>query len=186
MARGKVVLVTGGARSGKSAFAERLALESGRDVVYIATCVAGDEEMAQRIRDHRARRPPSWTTVEEPLHPGAVMKEHDGPGRCFLLDCLTLLVSNHLLGIAGRDGEHLSARTDVTQQIMRAMDELAAVVAGLQADTVVVTNEVGMGLVPDCPLGRIFRDVAGRVNQRFAALADQVYLMVCGIPLRVK
>lgn len=186
MAKGKVALVTGGARSGKSAFAERLARESGREVVYIATCVAGDEEMAQRILDHRARRPSSWITVEEPLYPGAVMKQHDRPGRCFLLDCLTLLVSNHLLRVAGRDGEHLSAPTEATQQVMHAMDELAAAVAGLQADTVVVTNEVGMGLVPDWRLGRIFRDVAGWVNQRFAALADEVYLMVCGIPLRVK
>jgi adenosylcobinamide kinase/adenosylcobinamide-phosphate guanylyltransferase len=181
-----VILVTGGARSGKSAFAERLALESGREVFYIATCTAGDEEMAQRIREHRSRRPPSWTTVEEPLQPGAVMRERDGPGRLFLLDCLTLLVSNLLLQIAGRDGEQLPARPDVSDQILRAADELAAVVASLEADTVVVTNEVGMGLVPDWPLGRIFRDLSGRVNQRFAALADEVYLMVCGIPLRVK
>lgn len=186
MARGKVVLVTGGVRSGKSAFAERLALQGGKKVIYIATCAPGDEEMAQRVRDHRARRPPSWVTLEEPLRPAPAMREHDGPERCFLLDCLTLLVSNHLVEVAGQAGEHLGSGAHVGERVLAALEEVAATVEVLRADVVVVTNEVGMGLVPEWPLGRLFRDLAGRVNQRFAALADEVYLMVCGIPLRVK
>ncbi|HHY94223.1 MAG TPA: bifunctional adenosylcobinamide kinase/adenosylcobinamide-phosphate guanylyltransferase [Firmicutes bacterium] len=187
LARGRLVLVTGGARSGKSTFAERLALQSGKQVIYIATCLPGDEEMRQRIEEHRCRRPPSWTTVEEPLDPASIMGRYDNSGRCFLLDCLTLLVSNHLLRAAGQEGERVEpGYRDVGERVLALLGELASAVEKLQADAVLVTNEVGMGLVPEWPLGRLFRDLAGRANQCFAALADEVYLMVCGIPLQVK
>lgn len=191
-----MVLITGGARSGKSTFAERLALASGKEVIYVATCVPHDEEMQQRVEEHRRRRPPAWRTREEPFHPGRVMQEEDGPGRCFILDCLTLFLSNHLCSAMGADaglgtvcdeiGDIQMKSTETAEAVMREARQLAQTVRKLSADTLVVTNEVGMGLVPEWPLGRLFRDLAGRVNQEFACLADEVYAMFCGLPLRIK
>lgn len=194
-----MVLITGGARSGKSTFAERLALASGKEVIYVATCVPHDEEMQQRVEEHRRRRPPAWRTREEPFHPGRVMQEEDGPGRCFILDCLTLYLSNHLCSAMDADAgpaatcdakiENIqvkNAEVEKAEAVMQEARQLAQTVRKLSADTLVVTNEVGMGLVPEWPLGRLFRDLAGRVNQEFACLADEVYAMFCGLPLRIK
>ncbi|MEW6547672.1 MAG: bifunctional adenosylcobinamide kinase/adenosylcobinamide-phosphate guanylyltransferase [Bacillota bacterium] len=189
-----VVLVTGGARSGKSTFAEQLAAHTGKKVVYVATCAPQDEEMRARVAEHRRRRAPTWVTLEEPLYPGAAMAPRDTADTCFIVDCLTLLVSNHLLRHAGCNGESLNkaghaaatVHQQVHEEVYREVAALATVIRNLQADCILVTNETGMGLVPEWPLGRVFRDVAGRVNQLFASLADRVYLMVCGIPVQVK
>ena len=193
---GRMVLITGGARSGKSTFAERLAMASGKEVIYVATCMPQDEEMQQRVEEHRRRRPPAWRTREEPFHPGRAMREEDSPGRCFILDCLTLFLSNHLcsaLGVGIGPGDPCDAientrmtSAEAVEVVMREARQLAQTVRKLSADALVVTNEVGMGLVPEWPLGRLFRDLAGRVNQEFAGLADEVYAMFCGLPLRVK
>jgi adenosyl cobinamide kinase/adenosyl cobinamide phosphate guanylyltransferase len=160
-----MVLLIGGARSGKSAMAARLAADSGAPVTFIATAEAGDEDMAERIRRHRETRPAAWTTVEVPADLlGAVGAA--AAGDFLIVDCLTLWVSN-LLG-KGMDPHLIGA----------AADEVAVELAGRRC--VVVTNEVGLGIVPLNELARTFRDVLGSVNSRFAASADRAVLMVAG------
>jgi adenosylcobinamide kinase / adenosylcobinamide-phosphate guanylyltransferase len=164
-----VTLVLGGARSGKSRFAETLLAERSGARLYLATADAGDAEMAARIQKHRARRGPGWRVVEAPLDvAGAIAKAGEA---AVLLDCLTLWLSN--LMAAGRDVE---ADTE----------ELCQVLSGAKAPVVVVSNEVGLGIVPDNTLAREFRDHAGRLNQRVAALADRVYFLAAGLPLILK
>ena len=164
-------LVLGGARSGKSAYAERLVRESGLASHYIATGEAGDGEMAERIAHHRARRGAGWTTREEPLRLVAALREEARPDRAVLVDCLTLWLSNLLF--AERD---LDAETAA----------LCEALAALPGPVVFVTNEVGMGLVPDTPLGRRFRDAQGRLNQAVAAVVPSVVFVAAGLPLRLK
>ena len=166
-----VTLVLGGARSGKSAHAERLAEASPKEVVYLATSRAGDAEMSARIRHHRDRRPAHWQTVEEELALAATLRAQCAPGRIVLVDCLTLWLSNLML--AGRD----------TAQARQA---LTAALGAARSPVVLVTNEVGWGIVPDNPLARRFRDEAGLLGQRVAAIADEVCLVACGLPLTLK
>jgi adenosylcobinamide kinase / adenosylcobinamide-phosphate guanylyltransferase len=170
----KLILVLGGARAGKSTFALRLAKDlAGEDpVTFIATAQALDDEMAQRIARHREERPTQWLTIEEPYHlDRALIDALDS--RVVLIDCLSLFVSNWLLR-----GE------DATLQAV-SVSFLARVRSSSQT-VICVSNEVGLGLVPDNPLGRTFRDLLGRVNQQFAEAADEVYLLVAGLPLRLK
>lgn len=169
-AAASITFVLGGARSGKSRFAEDLAIRDG-EAVYLATGTAGDGEMRARIELHRARRGPGWSTVEEPLDLAAALARLARPGRPVLVDCLTLWVGN--LMMADRD---LAAEAD-------ALDRALAAVAG---PVVLVANEVGLGIVPDNALARSFRDAAGRLNQRVAARADTVFFVAAGLPLRLK
>jgi adenosylcobinamide kinase/adenosylcobinamide-phosphate guanylyltransferase len=165
-----VTLVLGGARSGKSVFAESL-VGAAPMPVYLATAEAGDDEMAARIAVHRARRGDTWMTVEEPLALPAALRRTAVPGRAVLVDCLTLWLGN-LMG-AGRD---VAAET---ADLIRTLDDLGAPV-------VLVANEVGLGVVPATPLGRAFRDHAGRLNQAVAGTADRVVFMAAGLPLALK
>lgn len=165
---GKLVLVLGGARSGKSRYAERLASRYDH-VTYLATGQVIDEEMAERVARHRADRPAHWRTVEEGYHPAAALRDVQG---VVLLDCVSFLVSNHLL-------------RDEAKAEEAVLQELAAL-QGLDADVIAVSNEVGMGLVPEYPLGRLFRDVLGRANQYLAAQAEQVFICWAGIPVDIK
>jgi len=165
------VLVLGGARSGKSAYAERLVAESGLDAVYVATAAADDAEMAARIETHRARRDPSWRTVEAPDRVEDALRQEAGEGRAVLVDCLTLWLSNLMLA----DGD-IGSRTE-------RLVETARDANGLR---VFVSNEVGLGLVPETPLGRRFRDAQGRLNQAVAGAADHVVFMAAGLPLVLK
>ncbi len=165
-----LTLVTGGARSGKSAFAEQLAAASGEPVTFVATAEALDDDMRERIARHRNARPAGWQTLEEPLSVGVSLRSR-GVGGTVLLDCVTLLVSNLLL--AGR----------------AVLPEIEAIVAwqrASSADLIAVTNEVGLGVVPDNALARSFRDELGLANQALAAAADRVILMVAGLPLQIK
>jgi adenosylcobinamide kinase/adenosylcobinamide-phosphate guanylyltransferase len=165
-----ITLVTGGARSGKSAEAERRVLALPGPPVYIATAEAGDGEMAERIARHRQRRGAEWRTVEAPLALAGALEASDGAGPR-LVDCLTLWLSNVLL--AGREGE-------------AAAEALEAVLRAQVSPVVLVTNEVGAGIVPENALARAFRDAAGLLNQRIAAVADEVVLTVSGLPLVLK
>lgn len=166
-----ITLVLGGARSGKSRYAERLVESAAAGAVYCATAEAGDAEMAERIAAHRARRSPFWRTIEAPLALAEVIIAEAVGDRPLLVDCLTLWLSNLLL--AGR----------------RAEDEARALCGALRqaaGPIVLVSNEVGMGLVPQTPLGREFRDAAGWLNQEVAALADRVVFVAAGLPLILK
>lgn len=165
-----VTLILGGARSGKSAHAERLARGSASPV-YLATATAGDEEMAARIARHRARRGPAWRTVEEPVELAGALRRECAAERCVLVDCLTLWLSNVMA--AGRDPD-------------AAVRELAAALPDLAGPVVLVSNEVGLGIVPDSAVARRFRDHAGEMNQALAGEATQVVLVTAGLPLVLK
>lgn len=186
---GKVVFITGGARSGKSSFAERYAGGSGKEVVYVATSPVVDEETRERIRAHRSRRPQEWITVEEPLLLEKILREHGSSGRVLLVDCLSLWVTNHLLDRAGIDGDRLYSAHDasrISEELLGYFESVATLTRNTEADVIVVSNEVGMGLVPDNRLSRVYRDLAGKVNQLFAGVADEVYILLAGIPLRLR
>ena len=172
--------VTGGARSGKSRYAEQLAsqLAGEGQVAYIATAVASDEEMKNRIALHRARRPAEWRTIESPTASGTAIVQ--AACSVILLDCLTLFASNVFLAVAP-EGE-LRARVAV----LGAVERLLADVAPLPGELIVVSNEVGWSIVPDTEYGRWFRDVLGEANHRVAGAAATVTLLVAGCPLRIK
>ncbi|MBA4503732.1 bifunctional adenosylcobinamide kinase/adenosylcobinamide-phosphate guanylyltransferase [Marinobacterium marinum] len=164
-------LILGGARSGKSRLAEQLARATGREVFYIATAQARDSEMRHRIERHRSERPEHWTTIEEPLQLASTILAAQAPNRCLLIDCLTLWVTNQLLESADLQAER---------------EALCMALNNARGDIILVSNETGMGVVPMGELSRRFSDEAGWLNQSVAALADQVVLMVAGIPMRVK
>ncbi|HYW05593.1 MAG TPA: bifunctional adenosylcobinamide kinase/adenosylcobinamide-phosphate guanylyltransferase [Longimicrobium sp.] len=173
-----LILVTGGARSGKSSYAEARAAELGTDVTYVATAEALDDEMARRIARHRAERPAAWPTVESPRAAGNAVRA--ATTAVVLVDCMTVLASNALF--AAEAGGEEAVGAEVLAEATALRD------AALAHDgwTVVVTNEVGLGVHPPTSLGRWYRDALGRANALLAAAADEVVLMVSGIPVRIK
>lgn len=181
-----VVLVTGGARSGKSAFAEKLASASGVSVGYIATAVITDTDMADRIAKHKASRPAEWETFE--ITRGlAELTRDDRFASCgtLLLDCLTTLTTNHMMD-SGLDFDtcDLSEVQALEEKVRADVDGLFAAARGKRL--IIVTNEVGQGVVPSFRMGSLFRDMAGRLNMHAAACASEVYCMISGLPLRLK
>lgn len=181
----KTILVTGGARSGKSHYAQHMAEASRKQVLFVATAQAGDDEMRRRIEDHRRARPASWHTLEAPDKVGRHISQEIGDAGLILIDCITLLVSNVMgkfVSPSGDDVDVLPAEQAVSTEI----DELVDCLKQATADFIIVTNEVGLGLVPDNKLGRIYRDLLGKANQRLALAANEVYFMVSGLPLKVK
>lgn len=180
--RGKLILVLGGSRSGKSEFAEKMAGSMGGRVVYIATAAVRDGEMAERVKLHRARRPQSWETVEEEKDIFRVL-DKGRQGDVFLLDCVTVWITNLLLDekLPGPGAEPAQKEAYIMEQAVRLADTVET-----GAHLIMVSNEVGLGLVPEYPLGRVFRDLAGKVNQVLAAQADHVYFTVAGLPLDIK
>jgi adenosylcobinamide kinase/adenosylcobinamide-phosphate guanylyltransferase len=188
--KAEITLLLGGARSGKSAWAERLASSYGRTVVYLATATAGDPEMTERIARHRATRPLSWRSVEEALDLGGALREHGTTGDVIVIDCLTLWVSNVILARLGTTEDYAAVPSAVWSAI--EADLLQAIAALFQDASqrglalIVVSNEVGMGLVPPYPLGRHYRDLLGRVNREVAARADRVLLLVAGLPIDLR
>jgi adenosylcobinamide kinase / adenosylcobinamide-phosphate guanylyltransferase len=171
-----IILVTGGSRSGKSGFALSLAEGRGEPRVFLATAQAFDDEMKSRIEAHRRARPAGWGLREEPLRvPEALQRAREGGARTVLVDCVTIWMSNLLLADEGFGESEAAA----------AAGELMAAARG-HCDVIIVTNEVGSGVVPDNALARRFRDCAGRANQLIAQAADEVYFLVSGIPMRMK
>jgi adenosylcobinamide kinase/adenosylcobinamide-phosphate guanylyltransferase len=173
-----VVLLLGGARAGKSQLAEKLARQWGRRVLYVATAQPGDEEMRQRVEMHRARRPAHWRTLEEPLNVADAVAPHLSSVDTVLLDCMTLWASNILLA------EENAARAE--KRLMGEIERLVERCRQGNVTLLVVSNEVGQGVVPAYPLGRQFRDVLGRANQLLARNADAVLYCIAGIPIELK
>lgn len=168
-------LILGGARSGKSRYAEQQAEVSDKTVIYIATAEAWDEEMRERISLHQQQRPSAWRLVEEPVELAKVLRREAATGHCLIVDCLTLWLSNLLLADERQPGLFERERND----LLDALPELGG-------RTLLVSNEVGQGIVPDNALARRFRDEAGRLNQQLAALCERVTLVTAGIPMILK
>jgi len=168
-------LILGGARSGKSALALQRAQASGKAVTFIATASAGDAEMAARIKRHRAERPTHWTLVEEPIALAKVLQQHASPQHCLLVDCLTLWLSN-LSGNEGFDN----------QQFIQQRDALLQTLPQLPGDLIMVSNEVGLGIIPLGEISRRFVDEAGRLHQQLATLCNRVTFVAAGLPLTLK
>jgi len=168
------IFITGGARSGKSRLAERLAEGFGAPLCYIATGEARDGEMAERIDRHRQRRGSAWQTVEEPLQLVEAIREKDGRCRAILVDCITLWITNLLF------------HHDAVEPVFVEVRTLAELLPTLQTPLILVSNEVGMGIVPENALARSFRDLAGHTNQILAEAADEAYVTISGIPLKIK
>ena len=188
----ELILVLGGARSGKSSYAEKLAAGLGQQVLYVATAQAGDDEIRDRVAQHQGARPSSWRTVEAPTGVGPAVRVALAaqPADVVLVDCLTLLVTNRILqNLPDPASDHDLDTVDESAAQERITAELDALLAACRAgDTpwIVVSNEVGQGLVPPYHLGRVFRDLQGWANQRLAAEANRVTLMVAGLPLDLK
>jgi adenosylcobinamide kinase/adenosylcobinamide-phosphate guanylyltransferase len=176
---GRVILLLGGARSGKSRTAEQWAREGGGRTLYIATAQAFDDEMRERIAQHRASRPAEWDTLEMPLHMDALPAPigYD----VIIVDCITLLASNALLTLPDE-----CTQTEANAAVLAEVEALLAAVEQTAAMWLIVSNEVGMGVVPPYRLGRLYRDALGSANQRLAQRADEVYLLVAGLTWRLK
>jgi adenosylcobinamide kinase / adenosylcobinamide-phosphate guanylyltransferase len=187
---GKLTLILGGARSGKSSYAERLAAQHGGPVLYVATAQPLDGEMAERIANHQSNRPAHWQTLEIPSAVGASLVDKTKSkallADVILVDCLTLLVSNLLLAVSTGTDEDLTVDEEAATALVETeITQLLDTVRAIPAEWILVSNEVGLGLVPPYPLGRVYRDLLGRANQRCASQADQVIFMIAGIPMRL-
>ncbi len=170
----KIIFITGGARSGKSSYAEKLAANLAGKRAYLATAQALDAEMAEKIEKHRQDRGSVWDTYEEPLAVNELLRKLSDRYQVVLLDCLTLWLSN------------IMAHTDSDGAVVLRSAELVNAVKDFTGTCIVVSNEVGLGIVPDNPLARKFRDFAGMLNQKMAQTADEVYFTASGIPIRLK
>ncbi|MFH1478463.1 MAG: bifunctional adenosylcobinamide kinase/adenosylcobinamide-phosphate guanylyltransferase [Candidatus Omnitrophota bacterium] len=170
----KITFILGGARSGKSGFALKMAKEKTKKAAFVATCQALDKEMKERIRLHKKQRPKSWKTFEEPKNIASLLKRINLKYDVVIIDCLTLLISNLML-----DGK---SQKDIEK-------EISGILAALNKNrsrSIIVSNEVGLGIVPESRLGRDFRDIAGRMNQIVAKEANEVFFMASGLPIKIK
>jgi adenosylcobinamide kinase/adenosylcobinamide-phosphate guanylyltransferase len=178
---GQITLLLGGARSGKSSYAQRLAEESGKSVTYLATAQALDDEMSTRIQKHQSERPAHWQTLEIPLelasHVGEIKSD------VVILDCMTLLATNLLMQF---EKNELVDEAPFTEAVYREVADLLAAIRVSKKDWLIISNEIGLGLVPPYQMGRVYRDLLGWANQRLAREADKVIFLVAGIPMVVK
>lgn len=177
-------LIIGGARSGKSAYAERLAVASRKRIVYIATAQAGDDEMRIRIAHHRERRDVYWTTVEETIELGRAIEKHSGPETLILVDCLTIWLANLLFSEARSYPEVGKIDPPAAFQYQRAL--LLQALENAKGGVVLVSNEIGQGVIPQGAISRWFVDESGRLNQDVAAVCDRAVLIVAGLPVALK
>ena len=183
---GRIVLVTGGARSGKSVFAETLAARHGERVAYVATATAGDAEMADRIARHRVRRPAAWSTLETPLDILASLAAVDSGIEVVLVDCLAVWAANRLLTLGEPAEDGWWDRVGALERVLaEELDLVVTTARDASWELIVVTNEVGFGVVPPTELGRAYRDLLGRLNQVVAARANDVFLVVAGFAVEI-
>ncbi|HSW57502.1 MAG TPA: bifunctional adenosylcobinamide kinase/adenosylcobinamide-phosphate guanylyltransferase [Dehalococcoidales bacterium] len=179
-----ITLLLGGARSGKSYFAQEAAKKAEK-VLFVATAQAGDEDMLRRIQKHQAERPANWRTVEATTHIGRCIEETIRTENLVIIDCITLLVTNIICQIDEKEYDSCDEAA-LESCVLAEIKELQECLKNVNASFILVSNEVGSGIVPDNRISRIYRDLLGRANQMLAQSADEVYLMVAGIPLRVK
>jgi len=175
----QTIFITGGVRSGKSRFAEQITHNFGAPLCYLATAQPLDDEMDHRIAKHQQRRGDAWHTIEEPLQLAETLANYNGTYNAVLIDCLTLWLSNLLML-----HEYLGAKAE--ERILEDVLHLAETLRNTKTPVVIVSNEVGMGIVPENRLARLFRDIAGQANQIIAAAADEAWLVASGIPLKLK
>jgi len=171
---GELIFITGGVRSGKSGFAAGLALKSGKNVVFIATCVPQDDEMKRRVRLHVTARPKYWKTIEEPMSLSGALYKVSTKTDAVIVDCLTLLISNLL--ISGKNEKKILLENKKAIDLSKKKS----------FNLILISNEVGMGIVPENKLAREFRDISGKVNQLAAGASDKAYMMAAGIPIQLK
>jgi len=185
---GRITFILGGARSGKSGFAQnlatRLSVGSAGGVTYLATAPAGDEEMKLRIARHRDNRPAQWKTIEEPRHVAGALSGVNSA--VVIVDCLTLLVTNIMLEQGADRSDGSSELEEIERVVMREIDNIVVQCRRMRGQSLLISNEVGMAVVPPTPLGRTFRDIAGRVNQRVAGEAEEVYFLLAGLAQKLK
>lgn len=180
----KIILLLGGARSGKSYFAQEMAKKTVK-VLFVATAAPGDEDMRLRIERHKKDRPRNWRTLEATEHVGSRIEDEIEEEQTVIIDCVTLLVSNIFCRYDDQQFENLTEE-ELEQSLLSEIQELQVCLKKVEASFIIISNEVGLGIVPDNRMGRLYRDLLGKANQRLAQSADEVYLMVAGIPLRVK
>lgn len=185
---GRIVLMTGGARSGKSTYAERYIAQHFERISYIATAIAFDDEMRLRIAKHQAQRPAEWRTYEAYNNLDQLVVDINQLSDACLLDCLTIMVTNCMMDATHIDWDKPDPKAvhRLQEEVLQNMTKLLETIRKIDLNMVFVTNELGMGVVPENPMARAFRDIAGRVNQLVAAYADEVYLLVCGLPMALK
>ncbi|MBN1160616.1 MAG: bifunctional adenosylcobinamide kinase/adenosylcobinamide-phosphate guanylyltransferase [Dehalococcoidales bacterium] len=177
----KSILITGGARSGKSRIAAELAAKAGGKVLFVATAEAGDDEMKRRIEAHRKARPKDWQTIEATTHIGGRIAENIGGAKTVIIDCVTLLVNNIFEEHGGK-----TVPAALEKAVTAEINELLECIKKTKADFIIVTNEVGLGIIPGDRVSRLYRDLLGKANQVLAQGVDEVYFMVAGIPVTVK
>jgi adenosylcobinamide kinase/adenosylcobinamide-phosphate guanylyltransferase len=177
----KSILVTGGARSGKSKLAFELAAKAGGQVLFVATAEAGDDEMKRRIEAHRKARPKDWKTLEVTTHIGSQIAQNTGGAKTVIIDCITLLINNIF-------EEHGAKASDVLLEkaVTAEINELLECIKKVKADFIIVTNEVGLGIIPGDSVSRLYRDLLGKANQMLGEKVDEVYMMIAGIPVAIK
>ncbi len=181
---GKCILVTGGARSGKSQYVLGQAAKTGKPVLFVATAEAGDEEMRARIEEHKKSRPANWRTLEARSNLSSQIEKNIGDAQTVIIDCITLLTNNIFMDGVSKTSQFSESKVekDLDAEIVGVL----ACASRFKAKFFIVTNEVGMGIVPEHPMSRLYRDLLGKANQKLAKEADEVYLFVAGIPVRVK
>ncbi len=178
-------LIIGGARSGKSNYAQELALKFPQPVLFVATAEAGDEEMRQRIEEHKKIRPSKWRTLEVTTHVGDRIRQEIEAMQTVIVDCITLLVNNIFNRYLNSSGE-LSDASLIEKEVIAEISALVDCISQVNARFIIVTNEVGLGLVPANKMSRLYRDLLGRANQILAQHTDEIYLMIAGLPVKIK
>ncbi len=185
---GKIALVTGGARSGKSTFSEKSVIELNKKTAYIATAIAFDDGMKDRIKKHVEQRPKTWTTFEKHTKVHEIVCEIAEEHEVVLLDCITVLITNTMFEDSNLDWDTIDYENidRIEKRILNDLVKLLKEFRKYDLDVFIVTNEVGQGIVPENKLARVFRDLAGRANQYLASQVDEVFLVVSGIPMKIK
>ena len=181
----KSTLIIGGARSGKSRFAQELASKSGESVLFVATATAGDEEMQHRIEEHQKTRPATWPTLEVTTHIASQIEQKIGKAQMVIIDCIPLLVNNIFSQYIDQNSEQIDAPL-IDKKVTSEISELVECISHTNASFIIVTNEVGTGLVPANRVSRLYRDLLGKANRLLAQGVDEVYLMVAGLPVQIK